>query len=168
MDRSLVSRRVSRRAVLAGAAGMAATLASGRAGAADAPFGPPELIEAARKEGRLTYYNPNFAEGEREVISAFNKRFPFISVEMVRAPGGQLITRVKTEAAAGKLVADVVDHSDRALMSELVDMFQDYTPPNGKDYLPESMISPKLWPRATLVWSIAYNSALIKAPPRTW
>ena len=35
---------------------------------------------------------------------------------MVRAPGGQLITRIKTEAAAGKLAADVVNHSDRGLM----------------------------------------------------
>jgi iron(III) transport system substrate-binding protein len=131
-------------------------------------LGPPELIAAAKNEGKLVYYTANFAEVEQEVIKQFNKRFPEITVEMVRAPGGQLITRVKTEAAAGKLAADVVDHSDRALMSELVDMFQDYAPPNGKDYLPESMISPKLWPRATLVWSIAYNSALIKTPPKTW
>jgi iron(III) transport system substrate-binding protein len=131
-------------------------------------FGPPELIAAAKGEGRLVYYTANFAEVEQEVIREFNKRFPEIKVEMVRAPGGQLITRVKTEAAAGKLSADVVDHSDRALMSELVDLFQDYAPPNGKDYLPESMISPKLWPRATLVWSIAYNSALAQKPPKTW
>src|ERR1700731_1609517 len=131
-------------------------------------FGSPELIAAAKAEGKLVYYTANFAEVEQEVIKQFNKRFPEITVEMVRAPGGQLITRVKTEAAAGKLAADVVDHSDRALMSELVDMFQDYAPPNGKDYLPESMISPKLWPRATLVWSIAYNSALIKTPPTNW
>jgi len=86
----------------------------------------------------------------------------------VRAPGGQLITRVKTEAAAGKLIADVVDHSDRALMSELVDLFQDYAPPNAADYNPEAQISPKLWPRATLVWSIAYNTELVKDPPKTW
>jgi iron(III) transport system substrate-binding protein len=131
-------------------------------------LGPPELIAAARSEGRLVYYTANFAEVEQEVIKQFNKRFPEIRVEMVRAPGGQLITRIKTEAAAGKLAADVVDHSDRALMRELVDMFQDYAPPNGKDYLPESMISPKLWPRATLVWAIAYNSALTKTPPKTW
>ena len=131
-------------------------------------FGPPELIAAAKKEGRLVYYTANFAEVEQEVIKAFNKRFPEIKVEMVRAPGGQLITRVKTEAAAGKLAADVVDHSDRALMADLVGLFQDYAPPNGKDYLPESLISPKLWPRATLVWSIAYNSALVKNPPKSW
>ncbi len=131
-------------------------------------LGPPELIAAAKSEGKLVYYTANFAEVEQEVIREFNKRFPEIRVEMVRAPGGQLITRVKTEAAAGKLTADVVDHSDRALMRELVDMFQDYAPPNGNDYLTESMISPKLWPRATLVWSIAYNSALAKTPPKTW
>src|SRR5262245_11555590 len=107
-------------------------------------FGSLELIAAAKKEGRLVYYTANFAEVEQEVINAFNKRFPDIKVEMVRAPGGQLITRVKTEAAAGKLAADVVDHSDRALMSDLVGLFQDYAPPNGKDYLPEAMISPKL------------------------
>src|ERR1700751_1426291 len=118
-------------------------------------FGSPELIAAAKKEGRLVYYTANFAEVEQEVIKAFNKRFPEIKVEMVRAPGGQLRPGVKTKAAAGKLSADVVDHSDRALMTDLVGLFQDYAPPNGKDYLPEAMISPKLWPRATLVWSIA-------------
>src|SRR5689334_16299251 len=131
-------------------------------------FGPPELIAAAKKEGRFVYYTANFAEVEQEVIKAFNKRFPEVKIEMVRAPGGQLITRVRTEAAAGKLIADVVDHSDRALMAELVDLFQDYAPPNAADYNPEAQISPKLWLRATLVWSIAYNTELVKDPPKTW
>src|SRR6201998_3502903 len=110
-------------------------------------FGSPELIAAAKKEGRLVYYTANFAEVEQEVINAFNKRFPEIKVEMVRAPGGQLITRVKTEAAANKLSADVVDHSDRALMKPLEDLFQDYAPPNAADYDPAALISPKFWPR---------------------
>ena len=131
-------------------------------------FGSPELIAAAKKEGHLVYYTANFAEVEQEVIKQFNKRFPEIKVEMVRAPGGQLITRIKTEAAAGKLAADVIDHSDRALMSGLVDLFQDYAPPNGADYRPDALISPKLWPRATIAWSIAYNTALVKNPPRSW
>src|ERR1700736_5685756 len=144
---------------------LAAALA---APAAAQDFGPPELIAAAKAEGKLVYYTANFAEVEQQVIKAFNKRFPEITVEMVRAPGGQLITRVKTEAAAGKLAADVVDHSDRALMGELTELFQDYAPPNAADYRPDAMISPKLWPRATLVWSIAYNSALIKTPPKIW
>src|SRR5579864_6971087 len=131
-------------------------------------FGSPELIAAAKKEGRLVYYTANFAEVEQQVINAFNKRFPEVKVEMVRAPGGQLITRIKTEAAAGKLSADVIDHSDRALMTPLVDMFQDYAPPNGDDYNHDAQISPKLWQRATLVWSIAYNTELVKNPLKSW
>jgi iron(III) transport system substrate-binding protein len=87
---------------------------------------------------------------------------------MVRAPGGQLITRVRTEAAAGKLIADVVDHSDRALMLPLEDLFQDYAPPNAADYNPDALISPKFWPRATIAWAIAYNTELVKNPPTTW
>jgi len=131
-------------------------------------FGSPELIAAAKKEGKLVFYTANFAEIEQLVIKEFNKRFPEIKVEMVRAPGGQLITRVRTEAAAGKLIADVVDHSDRALMQPLEDLFQDYAPPNAGDYNPEALISPKLWPRATIAWSIAYNTELVKDPPKTW
>src|SRR6059058_391344 len=117
---------------------------------AAAQFGPPELIEAARKEGKLVFYSANVAESETPVLNAFNKRFPFVKVEFLRAPGGQLITRVKTEAAAGKLLADVIDHSDRALMLQIADLFQDYAPPNGADYLPETRVSPKLWPRSTV------------------
>jgi iron(III) transport system substrate-binding protein len=154
---------------LAQAAGTVALAGFGFAAAAQQnPFGPPELIEAARKEGKLVFYTANFTEVEQEVIKAFNKRFPFVRVEMVRAPGGQLITRVKTEAAAGKLSADVIDHSDRGLMLEMQDLFQDYAPPNAADYLPEVLVSPKLWPRNTIGWSIAYNKELVKNPPKSW
>src|SRR3954470_3328801 len=118
--------------------------------AAAQDFGSAELVTAAKKEGRLVLYTANFAEVEQEVIKQFNKRFPEIKVEMVRAPGGQLITRVRTEAAAGKLIADVIDHSDRGLMQPLEDLFQDYAPPNAADYNPEALISPKFWPRATI------------------
>lgn len=137
-------------------------------GRAQAQFGPPELIEAAKKEGALVLYTANVAEVEQVTINAFNKRFPFIKVELLRAPGGQLITRVKTEAAAGKLRADVIDHSDRALLAQSADLFQDYAPPNAGDYLPGAQANPKLWPRITLVWSVAYNTELVKNPPKTW
>jgi iron(III) transport system substrate-binding protein len=136
--------------------------------AAQQELGSPELIAAAKKEGRLVLYTANFAEIEQEVINAFNKRFPEIKIEMVRAPGGQLITRIKTEAAANRLTADIIDHSDRALMKDLVDLFQDYAPPNAADYREDVKISPNLWPRLTTAWSIAYNTELVKNPPKTW
>lgn len=135
---------------------------------AQSQFGSKELIEAAEKEGSITYYTANFTEVEQEVVKEFNKTFPKIKVAIVRAPGGQLITRIKTEAAAGKLAADVVDHSDRGLMKDLESLFADYTPPNAADYRPDAMVSPKFWPGVTLGWSIAYNTQLVKNAPKTW
>src|SRR5215216_5350563 len=158
--------RASTVAKIATIAGLGIALGSAAAPAQE--FGSPELIAAAKAEGKLVYYTANFAEVEQQVIKAFNKRFPEIKIEMVRAPGGQLITRVKTEAAAGKLTADVVDHSDRALMQPMADLFQDYTPPNAADYREDVLISKKLWPKSTLGWSIAYNTQLVKNPPKTW
>jgi iron(III) transport system substrate-binding protein len=147
-----------------------ATLAALAAPAmAQTAYNPPsDLVEAAKKEGKLVFYSANVAESEQPVIEAFKKRFPFVNVEFLRAPGNQLLQRVKTEAAAGKLLADVIDHSDRSLMLEVENLFQDYAPPNAADYIPETQASPKLWPRSTVVWSIAYNSEILKNPPKSW
>jgi iron(III) transport system substrate-binding protein len=157
--------RISRRHFGALAAG--AALAAARPAAAQ-NFGSAELIEAAKKEGKVVYYTADFAEVEQEITKEFNKRFPFVKVEMVRAPGGQLITRIKTEAAANKLAADVICHSDRGLILALQDLLADYAPPNAADYREDVQVSPKIWPRQTLGWSIAYNIDLIKNPPKSW
>ena len=159
---------MQRRKTMLIAAATAVAAFAGLPAMAQDEFGSKELIAAAEKEGSLTYYTANFAETEQEVIKAFNKRFPKIKVAMVRAPGGQLITRIKTEAAAGKLGADVINHSDRGLMKELEDMFMDYAPPNAAAYRPDALVSPKLWPGVTLGWAIAYNTALVKNAPKTW
>ncbi len=148
-------------------AALALGLAAGPA-LAQQEYGSADLIAAAKKEGKLVFYTANFAETEQEVIKAFNKRFPEIKVEMVRAPGGQLITRIKTEAAANKLTADIISHSDRGLLKDLNDLFADYAPPNAADFTPGMQISPKLWPSVTIGWSIAYNSQLVKNPPKSW
>src|SRR3954470_697306 len=96
---------ITRRKFLASAAGVGSFALIGRTRAAT-PYKPSDsLIDAARKEGRFTLYTATFTEGEQEVINEFRKKFPFIRVEMIRAPVGQLITRFKTEAASGKLAA---------------------------------------------------------------
>ncbi len=154
---------ITRRLALTGAATLAATRASA---AAYEPAG--SLVDAARREGRVVMYTASFTEVEQDTAAAFNKRFPFVKIEIIRASGGQLIQRVKTEAAAGKLVADLVDHSDRGLMSPIADLFIDYAPPNAGDYLPGSRIAQNLWPRITPVWCLASNSELVKTPPKTW
>src|SRR5258707_11391993 len=95
-------------------AGLAATALSVPA-AAQQEFGSPELIAAAKQEGRLVLYTPNFAEVEQEVINAFHKRFPEIKTDMVRPPGGLPLNRIKTEGASTRPPAYIIDHSDRGL-----------------------------------------------------
>src|SRR4051812_31165544 len=99
---------VSRRHVL----GAGALLVSTGAGAA-ARFDPPAAqIEAAKKDGGFVNYTAQIEDLELETIAAFNKRFPFVKVETVHLPGGQLIEKIKAEFAAGKLAADLIDHSE--------------------------------------------------------
>ena len=157
-----LARRLRGTLALAAAVALSATMAAAQ------NFGPPELIEAAKKEGKVVYYTADFAEVEQEITKEFNKRFPFVKVEMVRAPGGQLITRIRTEAAANKLLADVINHSDRGLILALQDLLADYAPPNAASYREDVQVSPKIWPRQTLGWSIGYNTDLIKNPPKSW
>ncbi len=155
---------ITRRQALIAAAGIAAA----RPALAQSYQPSAALVAAAKKEGRCVMYTASFTEPEQEFAEFFNKRFPFVKIELVRSSGGQLITRVRTEAAAGKLVADIVDHSDRALMRSIDDIFADYAPPNAADYLEGARISPKLWPRITPTWCIAYNTETTKTPPKTW
>jgi len=133
------------------------------------PFMPgAALVDAANKEGELVLYTAAFPEVMQDTIKVFNKSFPNIKVRMVRASGGQLITRVQSEAAANKLEADVIDHSDRGQTKSIEDLFADYAPPNAADYDPATLVSPKLWPTITPAWAIAWNPEVIQNPPKTW
>src|SRR5689334_15592115 len=99
-----------RRAALAA---LAVLLLAGAARSAETDFAPPDdLLAAARKEGKIVLYTANFLDTEQAVAKRFSERFPGMQIEIVRAPTGQLIARIKTEAAANRMIADVIDISD--------------------------------------------------------
>jgi iron(III) transport system substrate-binding protein len=148
-------------------AALLAAFAALPAHAAD-EYGPASLIAAAEKEGKVVLYTAAFSENEIQQTKAFNKRFPKVQVEMVRAPGGQLITRIQSESAAGKLNADVIDYSDRTEIARMDDLFMDYAPPNAAQFAADAQISKKLWPRTVGGWCISYNEALVQDPPKSW
>lgn len=160
--------KLSRRQSLASLASLGLIARFGPARAAK-PFTPdPALLAAANKEGVLVLYTASLTEVAQETINVFNKSFPNIRVNMVRASGGQLITRIRSEAAANKLEADVIDHSDRGQSKSIESLFAAYTPPNAADYMPETLVSPKLWPTTTPSWCIAWNPEIMQNPPKTW
>ena len=147
----------------------AASLWAFAAHAAESNFMPPgDLLSTAKKEGKIVLYTANFLDTEQAVAKRFSERFPGIQIEIVRAPTGQLITRIKTEAAANKLIADVIDISDRVQARAMIDLFAPYAPPNAGDYPEVARTADRLWPRSGNAWTIAYNSALVTDPPKTW
>jgi len=136
---------------------------------AEPEFAPSaNLLAAARKEGKMVLYTANFLDTEQAVVKRFAERFPGIKIEIVRAPTGQLITRIKTEAAANRMIADVVDFTDRVQARGMIDLFAPYAPPNAADYPQIARTADRLWPRSGNAWTITYNSELVKDPPKSW
>jgi iron(III) transport system substrate-binding protein len=151
-----------------GGAAVAAGMLIACAGEA-ADFMPSaDLLATATKEGKLVLYTANFLDTEQAVVKRFSERFPGIKIEIVRGPTGQLITRIKTEAAANRMIADVIDISDRLQARAMIDLFSPYAPPNAADYPEIARTGDRLWPRSGNAWTIAYNSELVKDPPKSW
>ena len=164
---------IARFVVQAARAGVAAALAAvvivGAARAAEPLYTPAaDLLAAAKKEGKVVLYTANFLDTEQAVAKRFSERFPGLQVEIVRAPTGQLITRIKTEAAANRMIADVIDISDRVQARAMLDLFAPYAPPNAADYPEVARTADRLWPRSGNAWTITYNSALVTDPPKSW
>jgi iron(III) transport system substrate-binding protein len=152
-----------------GAAVCAAFFLASAAYAAEPDFVPSAgLLAAARKEGKVVLYTANFLDTEQAVSKRFAVRFPGIQIEIVRAPTGQLITRVKTEAAANRMIADVIDFTDRVQARGMIELFAPYAPPNAADYPDISRTGDRLWPRSGNAWTITYNSELVTDPPKSW
>jgi len=136
--------------------------------AAEPPFVPSsDLLAAARREGKLVLYTANFLDTEQVVAKRFSERFG-IPIEIIRAPTGQLIARIRTEAAANRLIADVIDISDRVQARAMVELFAPFAPPNAADYPDVARTADRLWPRSGNAWTISYNSALVIDPPTSW
>jgi iron(III) transport system substrate-binding protein len=129
---------------------------------------PKELVDAANKEGKVVLYTALLLDNEQIVAKEFNKRFPGVKVDIVRAPGGRLFTRIETEAAGNQLAADVVDMTDRGLLKRIENLFGDYAPPNAAEIDNPWAVSKIFWPRSVQVYGLAYNPALVSNPPASW
>ncbi len=69
----------------------------------------PELVELAKKEGELVLYSSSNTEEVRILIDGFRKQYPFLNATFYRAGDYPLLSRVRTEAKAGRFAWDVLD-----------------------------------------------------------
>jgi iron(III) transport system substrate-binding protein len=71
-------------------------------------YGESASVEKAREEGKLVFYAAMNAADSVRVQSGFEKKYPQIKVELVRAGAPALLQRILTEARGGKVFADAV------------------------------------------------------------
>src|SRR3954447_5944292 len=67
------------------------------------------LVEAAKKEGRVTWYTVQIVDQiVRPIVSGFERKYG-VHVDFVRANSAQLAVRLTNEARAGQVRASVFD-----------------------------------------------------------
>lgn len=126
---------------------------------------PASLMAAAKKEGAITAYF-NYPEQQWDAVLDQFTKDTGITVNRVRAVTGDLYPRVTSEAAGGKLGADVIDFGDPVLTTDLAqkNIIQKFSPPNANQ-IPSELRDSTGYSQVTELAPqvIAYNTAKVKA-----
>lgn len=77
-----------------------------------------QLIEAAKKEGKVVWYTSMAIDTSKPLLDAFLKEYPFIKAELVRAGEEQLTNRMLSETRAGQWLFDAVSTSSIGALIE--------------------------------------------------
>jgi iron(III) transport system substrate-binding protein len=163
-----VIEKLTRRSVLAGAtSAFAAGLVARSAWAAPAVSTiTPELIAAAKKEGKVVWYTSVDLVVAEKVAKAFELRFPGIAMRVERSGAERNFQRISQEHSSGIHECDVVNSSDAAhlIIWKREKMLAAYLPEDVARYFPEAHRDPDgmfaSW-RVTLS-PIAYNTRLVR------
>jgi iron(III) transport system substrate-binding protein len=160
--------RVTRRGVLAGSAVMAAASYAVEVRAAAEPQKiTPALIEAARKEGKLSWYTSVDLPVAEKIAKAFEATYPGISMKVERSGAERIFQRIGQEYQSRIYNCDVVNSSDAAhlIIWKRASMLASFLPAEVAKYFPREHWDPDgmyaSW-RVTLS-PIAYNTNLVKA-----
>ena len=160
--------RVTRRGVLAGSAAMAAASYAVQVRAAAEPQKiTPALIDAARKEGKLSWYTSVDLPVAEKIAKAFEAAYPGVSMKVERSGAERIFQRIGQEYQSRIYNCDVVNSSDAAhlIIWKRASMLASFLPEEVAKYFPKEHWDPDgmyaSW-RVTLS-PIAYNTNQVKA-----
>ena len=140
-------RRWSRRELLKASAASAAGLVFAeplRAAAPQASAVTPGLIDAARKEGKLSFYSALELNVAERVARTFEAKYPGIAVRVERSGAERIFQRIAQEQGSGIKAVDVANSTDAAhyLDWKKNDWLEPYMPEEVARNFPADQISP--------------------------
>jgi len=166
-------RKLSRRDVLQGSLKASAALAFGTVFASPAraqapPTGTitPQLIEAAKKEGKVVFYSSMDLPVGEKLGKAFEAAYPGISVQIERSGSERLFQRVDQEFASNIRAADIINTSDAShiISWKKNGWLMPFVPEDVAKHFPEAYRDPDGMSVTSRIYlsSIAYNTNLVK------
>src|SRR6266480_1969576 len=159
----------SRRDVLRGSTAIAASgaFASVTSAAPPASAVTPELIAAAKKEGRVVYYTSIDLPVAERLAKAFEAKYPGIAVRVERSGAERVFQRIGQEYASRIHTVDVVNSSDAAhfIVWKREGLLEPYVPEDVAKYYPAEHKDPDGTFASYRAWVcvIGYNTNMVKA-----
>jgi iron(III) transport system substrate-binding protein len=127
-------------------------------------------LDAAQREGRAVWYT--VAGESQELARSFEKKYPFVRVEVIRSTVFPLLSRMLNEAKAGSQYYDVVRQSAFATQTLIQKgMIQPYDSPERKFYNQEAKDKLGYWTSTDEnYFVIAYNTKMVSSgdAPKDW
>src|SRR5258705_5102352 len=127
----------------------------------------PELIEAARKEGKVSWYTAVDLPVAERIAKAFEAKYPGIAMRVERSGGERIFQRIGQEYASNIHAVDVVNSSDAAhfIVWKRDGILAPYVPEDVAIHYPSGHRDPDGMFASWRVWLcvIGYNTKLVSA-----
>src|SRR6266853_173881 len=165
----MTMKRFARRDVLRASVAIAASGAFASVTSAAPPASPitPEMIAAAKKEGRVVYYTSIDLPIAERIAKAFEAKFPGIAVRVERSGAERVFQRIGQEYASRIHAVDVVNSSDAAhfIAWKRDGLLAPYVPEDVARHYPAEHKDPDGQFATFRAWLcvIGYNTNLVKA-----
>lgn len=151
---------------------LAVLLALARPAAAQSDAAWQQVIEAAKKEGKLVLYTATLGSlALKAVIQAFEAKYG-IKVELLEARASEIRERVRIEQAAGRFVGDI--HHNGATTTWLMLRDSNFQPhggiPNAKNIVAPYAADENRVPAEIISYGLLINRNLVKPAdePKSW
>jgi iron(III) transport system substrate-binding protein len=150
--------------------GPAAAIVLGLAPAQAAPPEPstitPQLIEAAKKEGKVVFYTSIEVQVAEKIAKAFEAKYPGIDVQVERSGSERIFQRIGQEYTSKIYAADVISTSDAAhfILWKRDGWLMPHVPEDVVKHFPKEQQDPDgtFAPWRVSLSVIGYNTKLVK------